>query len=459
MDAQTFSARRRVLREVLPDGAILILANREAPKNYSDNVYPFRQDSHFLYYVGVNEAGMAALLLPDGEEILFGREEHPDDLVWHGPHAVLADHAEASGFAGIATRKTLAWVVSEMRVRGVEIHYLPPYRAERRFELAEILDADPRTVDGGVSQALVKAVIAQRSIKSGAEVAEIEGALAVTAEAYQEVMAATRPGRTEAELAAVLQGVALAHDRQQSFNPIVSVRGEVLHNTSYANTLADGDLLLVDSGADSARSYASDITRTFPVSGTFSQKQRDVYEIVLAMQEAAIEAASPGTTNRELHMLAALTAAQGLVDLGLMQGDPQDAVEAGAHALFFPHGLGHMLGQDVHDMEDLGDLVGYDEGDSRSEQFGLAFLRLAKKLEPGFVITIEPGIYFVPALIDQWRKKNRHEEFIRYDRLDAYQGFGGIRIEDDVLITADGARVLGPGIPKTVAELESVVGR
>ncbi len=459
MDAQTFSARRRALREALPDGAILILANTEAPKSYTDNVYPFRQDSHFLYYVGVNEAEMAALLLPDGEEILFGREEHPDDLVWHGPHAVLADHGAASGFAGIATRKTLAWVVSEMRAQGVELHYLPPYRAERRFEIAEILDTDPRTVDGGVSQALVKAVIAQRSIKTNAEIAEIEDALSVTAQAYREIMAATRPGRTEAEMAAVLQRVALAHDRQQSFNPIVSVRGEVLHNTSYANTLAEGDLLLVDSGAESAGSYASDITRTFPVSGTFTSQQRDVYEIVLAMQEAAIEAASPEKTNRELHMLAALTAARGLVDLGLMQGDPQAAVEAGAHALFFPHGLGHMLGQDVHDMEDLGDLVGYDEGDSRSEQFGLAFLRLAKKLEPGFVITIEPGLYFVPALIDQWRTADRHSEFIRYDRLDAYQGFGGIRIEDDVLITGEGARVLGPDIPKTVAELESVVGR
>ena len=459
MDAQTFSNRRRILREALPEGAILILANTEAPKNYADNVYPFRQDSHFLYYVGVHEAEMAALLLPDGEEILFGREEHPDDLVWHGPHAVLSDHAEASGFAGFAARKTLAWVVSEMRERGIGIHYLPPYRAERRFELGEILNTDPRTVDQGVSQALVKAVIAQRSIKTDAEIGEIEDALSVTAEAYRKIMAATRPGRTEAQLAAVLQGVALAHDRQQSFNPIVSVRGEVLHNTSYANTLADGNLLLVDSGADSPRSYASDITRTFPVSGKFSSRQRDVYEIVLAMQEAAIAAASPHTTNRELHMLAALTAAEGLIDLGLMQGDPHAAVEAGAHALFFPHGLGHMLGQDVHDMEDLGDLVGYDEGDGRSEQFGLAFLRLAKKLEPGFVITIEPGIYFVPALIDQWRAAGRHSEFIRYESLEAYRTFGGIRIEDDLLITEEGARVLGPGIPKTVAELESVVGR
>lgn len=459
MNAQTYRDRRRELREAVSGGAILLLANTEAPKNYTDNVYPFRQDSHFLYYVGVNEAEMAALVLPDGEEILFGRQEHPDDLVWHGPHAVLADHAAASGFETTGFRKTLVGVVSDLRAKGVEIHFLPPYRAERRFELAEILEADPRSIDDGASQALIKAVIVQRSIKSDAEVNEIEGALAVTARAYKAVMAGTRAGRTEAEMAAVLQQVGLAHDRQQSFNPIVSVRGEVLHNTSYANTLADGDLLLVDSGADSARWYASDITRTFPVSGTFTQKQRDVYEIVLAMQEKTIAAASPEKTNRELHMLAALTAAQGLTDLGLMQGDPQAAVDAGAHALFFPHGLGHMLGQDVHDMEDLGDLVGYDEGDSRSEQFGLAFLRLAKKLQPGFVITIEPGLYFVPALIEQWRSENRNGEFIRYDKLNDYMNFGGIRIEDDVLITSDGSRVLGPGIPKTVAELESVVGQ
>ncbi len=457
MDASTYSQRRQTLRNALSDGAILILSNAEAPKNYTDNVYPFRQDSNFLYYAGINQADVAALLLPDGDAVLFGREEHPDDLVWFGPHATLADHAAASGFSRTAFRRDLHGVVKDLKAKGVAIHYLPPYRGDRTLELGEILDLDPRLVGAGVSWDLVKAVIAQRSIKSEAEIEEIEGAISVTAEAYRAVMAAAKPGKTEAEMAAVLYQVGVVHDRQQAFNPIVSVRGEVLHNTSYANTLADGDLLVVDSGAESARWYASDITRTFPVSGRYSTRQREVYEIVLSMQMAAIDLASPARTNRELHLLAALTAARGLIDIGLMQGTPEDAVEAGAHALFFPHGLGHMLGQDVHDMEDLGDLVGYAEGESRSEQFGLNFLRLAKKLEPGFVITVEPGIYFVPALIDRWRAEGRHTDFIRYDRLDGYKGFGGVRIEDDVLITSDGARVLGPPIPKTVEDVEVAV--
>ncbi len=457
MDAATYSQRRQMLRGNVPDGAILILGNGEAPKNYTDNVYPFRQDSNFLYYAGINQADMAALLMADGEAILFGREEHPDDLVWFGPHATLSDHAGASGFSRTAFRRDLGDVVKELKAKGVAVHYLPPYRGDRTLELGEILGVDPRDVAAGVSWDLVKAVIAQRSIKSEAEIGEIESALEVTAAAYEAVMATTRAGRTEAEMAAVLQRIALAYDRQQAFNPIVSVRGEVLHNTSYANTLADGDLLLVDSGAESPHWYASDITRTIPVSGRFSPRQREVYEIVLSMQTAAIDLASPARTNRELHLLAALTAARGLIDIGLMQGAPEAAVEAGAHALFFPHGLGHMLGQDVHDMEDLGDLVGYPEGESRSEQFGLNFLRLAKKLEPGYVITVEPGIYFVPALIDRWRAEGRYTDFIRYDRLEDYKTFGGVRIEDDVLITEDGARVLGPPIPKTVEAVESAI--
>lgn len=459
MNATVFSTRRQTLRAAVPEGAILILGNTEAAKNYADNVYPFRQDSHFLYYVGVNEADMAALLLPDGREILFGREDHPDDLVWFGPHATLADHAESSGFQQTAFRRTLSEAVATLQKTGIKVHYLPPYRGERRFELSELFDVDPREVDGGTSRELVAAVVAQRSVKTDAEIAEIENALGVTAAAYRAAMSATRAGKTESEIASVLQAVALAEDRQQSFNPIVSVRGEVLHNTSYKNTLQDGDLLLVDSGAESPRWYASDITRTFPVSGRFTPKQREIYEIVLAMQTAAIDAASPSTNNRELHLLAALTAVRGLKDAGLMKGDPEAAVEAGAHALFFVHGLGHMLGQDVHDMEDLGDVVGYAEGETRSTQFGLGFLRLARQLEPGFVITVEPGIYFVPALIAGWRNEGRHSDFICYDRLHAYLDFGGIRIEDDVLITSNGSRVLGPGIPKTVDALEAVIGR
>ena len=455
MEADTYRSRREHLRAEVDGGAILILGNNDAPKNYLDNVYPFRQDSHFLYYAGINETGMAMLIEPDGRDVLFGRPYDPDDLVWHGPRPYVGDHAAASGFAADADIATLKTEVDRLVAAGVRIHYLPPYRAERAFQLADLLDANPEKVANGVSSDLVRAVCFQRLTKSDDEVAEIESALSVTAEMYRVAMAEARPGRREYEIAGLMQARALELGRQQAFTPIVSVRGEVLHNHSYENRLGEGDLLLMDSGAESPRFYASDITRTFPVSGRFSDRQRAVYEIVLAAQMAVIHAASPAHDNKEMHLLAARTIAGGLTALGLMRGNPDDAVESGAHAIFFPHGIGHMMGLDVHDMEDLGDIVGYPEGEERSSQFGLAFLRMTRPLEPGFVITVEPGIYFIPALIDQWRAEGRHAEFIDYDRVEAFKGFGGIRIEDDVLITENGCRVLGPGIPKTVAEVEA----
>jgi Xaa-Pro aminopeptidase len=457
MDANTFVGRRRALREAVPDGAILILGNDEAPRNYVDNPYPFRQDSHFLYYAGVSHPGLALMLAPDGRAVLFGQPEHPDDLVWHGPHPSLADYAADAGIEDTAALADLGPPLAGLRAAGVPVHYLPPYRDERRMRLAGLLGCDPRGADAGVSDQLVRAVVAQRSVKTDDEIAEIEAALDVTAAMYRSAMSLARPGRTEAEIAAAIHNVALAHDRQQAFTPIVSVRGEVLHNHSYGNRLADGDLLVIDSGAESPRWYASDITRTLPVSGSFSSLQRGVYDVVLAAHNAAIEATAPGRSNRELHLLAARSIAAGLGDLGLMRGDPDEAVAAGAHALFFVHGLGHMMGQDVHDMEDLGDIVGYPDGESRSPQFGLSFLRLAKTLESGFVITVEPGVYFIPALIDRWRAEKRHADFIDYDRVQEYVGFGGIRIEDDVLVTDTGHRVLGPGIPKAAGDVEAAM--
>ncbi len=459
MNADTYRSRREHLRANVDGGAILILGNNDAPKNYADNVYPFRQDSHFLYYAGINETGMAMLIEPDGRDILFGRPYDPDDLVWHGPRPHVGDHATAAGFAASMDISTLKSEIDRLIKADVRIHYLPPYRAERAFQLAELLDANPEKVGNGVSDDLVRAVCSQRLIKSYEEIIEIEDALFVTAQMYQVAMSQARPGRSEFEIAGLMQARALELGRQQAFTPIVSVRGEVLHNHSYDNRLADGDLLLMDSGAESPGSYASDITRTFPVNGKFSDRQRRIYEIVLAAQMGVIHAADPKHDNKEMHRLAARTIAGGLTALGLMKGNPDDAVEAGAHALFFPHGIGHMMGLDVHDMEDLGDIVGYPEGEERSTQFGLTFLRMTRRLEPGHVITVEPGIYFIPALIDQWRSENRHTEFIDYDRVEDFKGFGGIRIEDDVLITEDGCRVLGHGIPKTVDEVEAATQR
>ncbi len=459
MEASTYTARRESLRQAVPEGAILIMGNDEVPKNYADNVYPFRQDSHFLYYAGVNHAGLALLIEPDGNAVLYGTPDHRDDIIWHGPHDTLDDFAAAAGLSDTEDIGILGERLAVLAGGGAVIHFLPPYRAQRRFSLARLLGLDPREVAARTSVDLVRAVSKQRSVKEAGEIAEIEDALTVTARMYRATMGAARAGLTEAEVVAIHTSEAVSRDRQQAFNPIVTVAGEVLHNTTYSNTLQDGKLLLVDSGAESPRSYASDITRTMPVSGRFSQQQREVYEVVLNAQMAAIAAASPQQSNRDLHLLAATTITSGLKDIGLMKGDVEEAVAAGAHALFFVHGLGHMMGIDVHDMEDLGDVVGYARGEERSTQFGLAYLRLARQLEPGFVITVEPGIYFIPALIDRWRTDEMHRDFIDYERLESYRDFGGIRIEDDVLITEDGNRVLGPGIPKTVDEVEEAMRR
>ncbi|MFH2006047.1 MAG: aminopeptidase P family protein [bacterium] len=459
MDTRTYIERRKTLHRAVGGGAILLLGQEETSRNYLANPYPFRQDSHFLYFVGTDLPGFAAVLLPDGEELLFGAPEEPDDLVWHGPHPVLQDHAERAGIAESASMAELGARLQALASKGVPIHYLPTYRPDRTVRLAALLSLSLAEVESGHSAELVRAVVAQRSIKSDAEVAQIENALEVSYEMYQVALGLIAPGRTEAEIAGAMQGVALSGDRAQSFQPIVSVRGEVLHNNSYGNTLQKGDLLLIDSGTESPHYYASDITRTFPVSGKFSPEQRAVYQAVLDSQLAAIRAAKPGVTNRELHLIAARTMASGLKDMGLMKGDVDEAVAAGAHALFYVHGLGHMLGLDVHDMEDLGDAVGYAGGEARSEQFGLAFLRLAKPLEQGFCLTVEPGIYFVPALIDRWRESGAHTSFIDYDAVEGFRSFGGVRIEDDLLITAQGSRTLGRPIPKTVAQVEAALSR
>jgi len=454
MDAATTTLRRAALRGLLPEGAILLLGNGPASRNYEDNTYPFRQDSHFLYFTGLARPDLALLLQPDGTGTLYAPTAHPDDVVWSGPQLSTAALAARAGLARHAPLDRLA---ADLAACGT-VHYLPPYRAANRLLLADLLGVAPAAVAAGASGALVRAVVALREIKDDAEIAEIETALGVSALMYQFALRNARPGLHEAQIAGAMLGVALSYDMQPSFQPIVSVRGEILHNESRANTLEPGQLLLLDSGVETAEGYCSDITRTLPVGGVFSPRQRDVYDVVLDAQAAAIEAVAPGATNRDVHLAAALAVSRGLTELGLMRGDPAAATAAGAHALFFPHGIGHMLGLDVHDMEDLGDAVGYDEGEARSPQFGLNFLRLAKTLRPGFVITIEPGIYFNPALIDRWQGAGLHAEFIDYAAVRRYAGFGGIRLEDDVLVTADGNRVLGPPIPKTADDVELVMG-
>jgi len=454
MNKEIYSSRRKILRALVKQDAILFLGHSQASKNYAANFYPFRQNSHLLYYSGINLPDVALLILPDGREILFAPKKDPDDLIWTGPAPSSEEIAAAGGLEGIEEINALAGNIEKLKSQGVEIHYPPPYRGKDILALCALLALTPEEVKKGASEILAGAIVKQRSIKSPEEVEQIEAALAVTEKIFASAKDAIRPGVTESIIAGAIEGVALAFNRRQAFSPIATKHGEILHNESYTKTFRDNDMLLVDAGAESPMFYASDITRVFPVSGKFSDKQRDIYQIVLAAENAVIAGASPNVTNRELHHIAALTIATGLVGIGLMRGNPQEITEAGAHALFFPHGIGHMMGLDAHDMEDLGDIVGYAKGESRSEQFGLSFLRLAKKLEPGFVITVEPGIYFIPDLIYKWKSQEIFSQFINYRALGEFLDFGGIRIEDDILITEKGCRVLGPPIPKAINHIE-----
>lgn len=451
--ADTFRARRDALRAQL-DGLVLIPSNPTVWRN-ADNPHPFRQSSHLLYLTGITRPGTALLLDADGgEDVLFGPPEDFDDLVWHGPHPSLDDLAAEAGIATVRLYDELKETIADEQRT---IHYPPPFISGTRIELARLLGQSVDEVSEGASEDLMRALGDQRAVKDEGEIAEIEDAVGVSVQMYLAAMQTTRPGLHEYDVRAAMLHIALRHDMEPSFEPITSVRGEVLHNHARQNTLRDGDLLLLDSGVETAEGYASDITRTIPVSGRFSDEQRAVYEIVLRAEEDAIDAMRPGVNFRDLHLRAARVIADGLKDLGLMRGDMGDAVEAGAHALFFPHGLGHPIGLDVHDLHDFGDTFAYPEDQPRSDQFGLAFLRFGRDLRAGHVMTIEPGIYFIPALIDRWGEEGRHTEFIDFDAVERYRGFGGIRIEDDVLCTVDGARVLGPGIPKSVEAVEAAM--
>lgn len=454
--ADTYRARREALREAVGSGLILVPGTGTVWRN-ADNPHPFRQSSHVLYLAGVALPGVALLLDADeGTDTLFAPPDTFDDLLWHGPHPSPEDHAAEAGIGDLRDINELKSVLAEAKPRRA-VHYPPPFMPGVLLNLADLLGESVEAVRDGASESLMRSLGDQRAAKDEGEVAEIEDALAVSAEMYAEAMRVARPGLREAEIHAAMFAVAHRHGMTASFEPITTVRGEVLHNHSRTNTLREGQLLLLDSGVETAEGYASDITRTIPVSGVFSDEQRAVYEIVLRAEEEAIENTRPGMNFRALHLAAARTLAAGLKDLGLMKGDVDDAVEAGAHALFFPHGLGHPLGLDVHDLHDFGDLFAYPDEAPRSEQFGLAFLRFARDLAPGHVMTIEPGCYFIPPLIDRWRDEGRHTEFVDYDALDRYRDLGGIRIEDDVLCTDDGPRILGPAIPKSVADIEAVM--
>ncbi|MBN1420411.1 MAG: aminopeptidase P family protein [Planctomycetes bacterium] len=454
----TYIERRARIREAVGSGVILLLGNEESPMNYPDNPYPFRQDSSFLYLFGLPVPNLdAAIDIDENRTILFGEDRSLDDVVWMGPGPSLRERARAAGVEETADPGALGSMVEAALRKGRNIHFLPPYRSRMTLRFAESLGIPPSEVPRRASEPLIRALVAQRSCKTADELREIEAALDIAQLMHKTAMLQARPGVFEREVAGAMEGIALARGGRLSFPTIFTIHGETLHNHDHSHRMDAGRIAINDSGAESRMGYASDITRTIPIGGRFSDRQRDIYRLVLRTQEAALEAMRPGVAFRAVHILACETLAGGLKDLGLMAGDIAEAVRAGAHALFFPHGLGHMLGLDVHDMEGLGeDFVGYTDEIRRSPQFGLRSLRLGRRLEPGFVVTVEPGLYFIPALIDRWRAEGRCADFIRYDRIEAYRDFGGIRIEDDAIIEKDGARVLGAPIAKSIEDVEAL---
>ena len=455
--AETYIERRKKLMQQVESGILLFFGNDESPMNYLDNPYHFRQDSTFLYFFGLNFAGLSAIIDVDkGSATIYGDDLTVEDIVWMGTQPTLQEKSKLVGVEKTAPLGNFTEKIKEARQKGRTVHYLPPYRTEHKIKMFDLLGIHPSETDGKVSVEFIKAVVDQRNTKSQEEIVEIEKAVDVTADMHLAAYKMAKPGITEAQIAAVVHEIALAAGGNISFPIIATINGQTLHNHYHGNTLKSGDMFLLDAGAELASGYAGDLSSTMPVDPVFTSRQKEIYLIALAAHEAAIAALKPGFPFKEVHTLACKTIAEGMKELGLMKGDLDEAIAAGAHALFFPCGTGHMMGLDIHDMENLGEVyVGY-AGKPKSTQFGLKSLRLSRPLEPGFVLTIEPGIYFISELIDMWKSKNLHPDFINYDAVEKYKDFGGLRNEEDFLITEDGYRLLGKAIPKTIEEVEAI---
>lgn len=455
----TYIQRRQALRERLTNGLVLLPGNLDSPINFAHNVYPFRQDSSFAYFFGVSRPGLNAVIdLDDGSESVFADEVSLDDSIWVGNGISLAQHCAAAGCNTLQPSAHLQAVVVKALKQGRNVHYLPPYRAETTVLLARLLGLSPDKVAEYASPRLIAAVVGLREIKDAGEIEQIDRALEVANEMHLAAMRATRPGVLERDVVAAMREVLGHHGLQEAYQPVFTRRGEILHNLEYGNRLQAGDLVVNDAGASSVLGYASDVTRTLPVSGRFLPHQRELYGLLVRVQEDAIATMRPGVAFAEVHRLAALRMVEGMTELGFFKGDAAQVVESGAYALCFPHGLGHQLGLDVHDMEALGeDCVGYDKEVSRSSLFGLCNLRMGKRLQAGMVLTVEPGIYFIPGLIEQWQAEKRHSGLICFEQFKAYCGFGGMRVEDVVTVGASSAKVLGPQTPKQADDIEAAM--
>ena len=459
-ETSVYKNRRARPKEKVKSGLVLILGNGEAPANYTDNTYKFRQDSSFLYFFGLNQPGFAGVIdIDSGDEYIFGNDVDMDDIIWMGPQPSVKDMAARVGVSKTAPFARLADCMKTAISQGRRIHFLPPYRFRNMLLLEELLGIRPALVKNYASLELIKAVVDLRSVKEPCEIEEITKACNIGYEMHTAAMRNCKPGVKEQYIAGLIEGIAASYGSMVSFPVILSQNGETLHNHDHSQILQEGRMMLTDAGAEEVSHYCSDFTRTVPVGGKFLTRQKEVYNIVLAANNKAIEIAKPGVTYQYVHLEVCKVLAQGLKDLGLMKGDVNEAVAAGAHALFMPHGLGHMMGLDVHDMEDLGQIyVGYDDETRPIDQFGTSSLRMGRRLQEGFVITDEPGCYFIPALIDQWRAQGIHKEFLNYDKIETFKDFGGIRLEDDILIIPGGSRFLGDKrTPITVEEVEEIM--
>ena len=444
---ETYIRRRETLRQLVGDGLIVLFGNNEAPCNYPSNAYyPFRQDSSFLYYFGQQREGLVGVIDADsGEEWLIGNDIDIEDIVWYGAVDSVADLGAQVGVAHTAPMSHLETLCKKAKEQGRTIHFLPPYRHDTMIQIMDLLGIHPSQQKAAASLKLIQAVVKMRSVKEAQEIEEMERAAEIGYEMHTTAMRLTRPGLTEKYIGGQVDGMAHSLGAHESFATIFSQHGEIMHGNPSLAVLEAGRLALCDAGAETVNNYCSDNTRTFPVNGKFTQRQLDIYRIVEECHDLALTVAKPGVKYMDVHFAVCRLMTERLKELGLMRGNTDDAVQAGAHAMFLPHGLGHMMGLDVHDMEGLGQIhVGFDEETRPNlEQFGTNCLRMGRRLQEGFVVTDEPGIYFIPALIEDWRASGHCKEFLNFDLLETYKDFGGIRIEDDLLITADGCRFLG----------------
>ena len=455
---ETYVSRRAELKKLVKSGVIILFGNNNSPANFPNNGYhPFRQDSSFLYYFGLNRDGLVGVIDVDNDiETLIGDDISIDDIVWYGSVESVHDMAEQVGVKNSAPMKSLKTICNDAMRQKRRIHFLPPYRADIKIQIFDLLGIHPNQQKESASMDLIKAIVKMRSVKTDEEVEELERAAVIGYKMHTTAMKMCRPGITEQEIAGALDGIANGLGSMVSFATILTQHGEIMHGSPSMNKLEAGRLMLCDAGAETINNYCSDNTRTSPVSGHYDQRQLEIYSIVEACHDYVLQVAKPGVKWWDVHFAVCRLMTDRLKELGLMKGDTEEAVRAGAHAMFMCHGLGHMMGMDVHDMERFDQInVGFDEEVRPNlEQFGTNCLRLGRRLQKGFVVTDEPGIYFIPALIDDWKASGHCKEFINFDKLETYKDFGGIRIEDDLLITDDGCRFIGkdriPYHPKDV---------